>query len=695
MKRFVNLSSLLFAALYCTAGLAIPEVAVTAESRDTFKKIVEFTKNNHYRTDVTFNNKHSQRVHQALLKYLSPDKGMFTQGQVNLMSKSATELDEALQSGDPTPGVEIYNAYLQAQERKSKTKMKWADGLTESSVSAIVAAVKERNKKPEKEKEFEELTWPKSDAELRNTWKKEFDDSVTSLHQQDYTVTEIQASIKDSENSMIKDVNSKGPLDAMAAFANANFHLMDPHTTYMPPKKKEEFSTGMRLSFFGIGAKLKKEKRYVTIDEVIGGGPAAKQGEIRDGSRIVGVKANEQAEYEKVVGWTTDDVVKLIRGPENTPVWISYLEKGDSESAKPKTVEIIRGKVDLEEASASLKYIDTQYKGETVKVAVMRIPSFYADFEAIRAGDPNAKRVAVDVKRLLYKIHMDKVDRLIIDLRNNGGGSLGDVIAMIGFFIPDGVGVYTKDSDGVVEDMPDLDGGTILYGGLLSVLVNGGSASASEIFAGAIQDYQRGWVFGGQTFGKGSVQTVKYLGEVGAVKYTNMQFFLPMGSSTQGRGVIPDAYLPSPYLYLATREEDLPNALPFQRLQKDQVKEPSYMGWAGDFSEQIARDIEARHNQNPDLVFLQAYSVLFREGNPLKGETLNKKIYDLEMARRQQKGEKTVSYKQFKKDDDAEWWLDKTLDPGKDPLVLEAAWGMDRGLELYSERIHASMNEAH
>ncbi|MDC0980302.1 carboxy terminal-processing peptidase [Bdellovibrionales bacterium] len=657
---------------------AEPQVVLTPKATETFKKVMDINLQSNYNRDLTIDDDLSSKIFDNLLERFSADKSLFTQKQIETLEKHRYAFDESIVSRDPSLGAKLFNQYLAALEKRAFFVEKFASQVTTKSVEKALAADNEKDKK---KKKFKDLTWPKESAEQEQRWTNSIYKTIALLSEQEYTLSEMKYELLDNKERVIKEIYSQSPLNSISLIANAILAQYDPHTAYLLPEESKEFTSAMKVSFHGIGARLVREKRYVQLKTILKGGPAHKIGAILDGSRIVEVKENPDSKPVNVVGWSTKQVRSIIIGPKGVPVWLSLLEPGQAADDAPKTFKLVRGKIESPESSASLSYIDSDYEGKKTKVAVIKIPSFYADFTAIVNNDPNAKSVAKDVRKILETVNREHIHYVIIDLRGNGGGSLSEVVKMVGFFILDGVTLYTQSSDEKITKYMDPDNGDLLYNGALSVLIDSGSASASEIFAGAIQDYERGWIFGSTSFGKGSVQTINNLGqEMGAIKYTHRQFFLPLGSSTQNRGVVPDVFFPDALADQFVKEKDLPNALSWSKLNAPSLWRK---GHTSEVTPQLIEIEAERAQSNPDFAFIKEVAKLYDPEKFLDSDERLSKLYQLEMSRRKEKNEPTVSLKEFKKDTKTRWWFDPELEAKKDPHVIEAAYLLQHGTSLY------------
>ena len=334
---------------------------------------------------------------------------------------------------------------------------------------------------------------------------------------------------------------------------NAFTRSIEPHSSYMSPRTSENFEISMRLSLDGIGAMLQRETEYTTVMEIVPGGPADLDGRLESGDRIVGVGQGDDNEIVDVVGWRLDDVVDKIRGERDTVVRLEVLPADTGMSGPPKVIRIVRNEVKLEEQAASSEIIELPEREDDRRIGVIRVPVFYVDFEGRSRNEPNYRSSTRDVRKLINELKSEGVDGIVVDLRGNGGGALVEATTMTGLFIDTGPIVQVRDSRGKVELKTDNEPG-MAWEGPLGVLVDRRSASASEIFAAAIQDYGRGVIIGEPTFGKGTVQNLINLdnmarGEdtkLGQLKLTMAQFYRVDGGSTQNKGVVPDIRLPTP-----------------------------------------------------------------------------------------------------------------------------------------------------
>ena len=358
--------------------------------------------------------------------------------------------------------------------------------------------------------------------------------------------------------------------DVFQTFINAYTLSLEPHTSYMSPSVSENFDISMRLSLEGIGAVLRTENEYTEVQKTVSGGPAKLSGQLRSGDRIVGIAQAEDGSMLDVVGWRLQDVVELIRGPKGTVVRLQILPKGAGADGPRKEISLVRNKIKLEDQAAQKSIIEGLDGMGATRIGVIEIPGFYRDFRAQMSGDKDFRSTTRDVRKLLQELLDAGVDGIIVDLRQNGGGSLSEATELTGLFIQTGPVVQVKNAFGEIEVEEDSDP-DLAYAGPLAVLVDRNSASASEIFAGAIQDYGRGIIIGEPTFGKGTVQTLVDLDRfvraddvhLGRLRLTMAQFFRVNGGSTQYRGVEPDITFPTASGAAEHGERSLDNALPW------------------------------------------------------------------------------------------------------------------------------------
>jgi carboxyl-terminal processing protease len=424
----------------------------------------------------------------------------------------------------------------------------------------------------------EKQPWATTVAELDEIWRKRVKNDALSLALADEPWPEIQDTLHKRYTRFLKRMDQIKSDDVFETFMNSFAHTLDPHSSYLSPRSSEEYRIQMSLSYYGIGASLQIEEDYVKVVNVIPGGPADIDGALQPEDRITAVAQGADGELVDVIGWRLDDVVQLIRGPADTVVQLQIMSGNALPGAPQKTISLVRNQVKLEEQAAKSEIVTVPRNGRDWTIGVIEVPSFYRDYGALSNGDKDYASTTKDVKRLIEELEEKGIDGLIVDLRDNGGGHLTEATALSGLFIDNGPVVQLRSSNGRISRLDDPDPvPRVAYNGPLAVLVNRYSASASEIFAAAIQDYARGVIIGQQTFGKGTVQNLysldQYLrhseddGGLGQLTLTIGKYYRVTGESTQHRGVNPDIALPSPIDAETVGESVRDSALPWDTIR--------------------------------------------------------------------------------------------------------------------------------
>ncbi len=413
--------------------------------------------------------------------------------------------------------------------------------------------------------------------------------------------------------------------DVFETYMNAVAHNMDPHSSYLSPRQSEEYRIQMSLSYDGIGASLQLEDDYVKVMNIIPGGPAQIDGQLKPEDRITAV-GEGGTEPIDVIGWRLDDVVQKIRGPGGTRVRLQILPAGATPGSPEKTIELTRDKIKLEEQAAKKQLLEIPFDGKNYRIGVITVPSFYQDFAARSRGDDDYTSTSRDVTRLLGEFKAEGgIDGLVMDLRANGGGHLSEATELSGLFIERGPIVQLRETRGTIQQLDDPSP-TAIYGGPLAVLVDRYSASASEIFAAAIQDYDRGVIIGQQTFGKGTVQNLFPLDRLmrgtdnGQLTLTIGKYYRVTGESTQHRGVLPDIELPSAVDTTTVGESTRDTALPWDRIQPTRFRADTHL--AAEMNDLRAHQA-ARAAKDPNYAFVVAEDAAYREANAQKSVSLN------------------------------------------------------------------------
>ncbi|NDG93324.1 MAG: hypothetical protein EBY55_09320, partial [Gammaproteobacteria bacterium] len=567
---------------------ATPELAPSDIQEITTKHILSALREQHY-VDQVLDDGVSEEVFDRYIEDLDPSKSYLTQADVAALSQYRWELDNSLRRSDLGPAFDIFNRY----QAKVTARFSWVIELIDQGVDQF-----DFDKEEYLELDRSELPFAPSETALDELWRKRIKNDVLNLKLAGKSFEDIQSLLHKRYSSRLSRLQKTNQDDVYQLFMNAFAKTYDPHTQYFSPITSENFNINMSLSLEGIGALLQTEDEYTKVVSLVPAGPAEKSKSIRPNDRIIGV-GQENDEIVDIIGWRVDDVVQLIRGKRDTSVFLQILPEGSSDLASSKVVEIVRKKVELEEQTAQAEVVEIEQFGNLVRIGVIDIPTFYVDFKAMQNGDPNFRSTTRDVKRLLDELQTQDVDGVVIDLRDNGGGSLQEAKTLTGLFIDRGPTVQIRSKANRVDVLSDRDVRTS-YRGPLAVLVNRLSASASEIFAGAIQDYQRGLVIGTQTFGKGTVQTLQPL-EYGQLKMTQAKFYRITGDSTQHRGIIPDLRYPDDYDPEAIGESTLDDPLPW-----DQIR-PTYYRAKGDIQaylpELVSRH-EARILEDPEFNYV-------------------------------------------------------------------------------------------
>ncbi|SEM78564.1 carboxyl-terminal processing protease [Luteibacter sp. UNCMF331Sha3.1] len=512
----------------------------------------------------------SAKIYKAYIESLDSEKVFFTQEDLAKFEPLKTQFDDAIWNQDLGGPFSVFNLYI----TRAVDRMNYARGLLAKGFdfSGNDSFNFDRKK----------AAAPKNQAELDDVWRKRTMNDWLRLKLAGKNDDEIRKTLDKRYATYISRVRQLDDEDATQAFMTAYANSTDPHTDYLGPRAADTFDIAMRLSLEGIGAVLQARDDYTTIRELVPGGPAIKSGKMKPGDRIVAIGQGETGPMVDVVGWRQDDVVKLIRGKKDTTVRIEILPSDAGVDGKHEIVTLVRKKVTMEEQAAKSKVIDVKDGDVTRKIGVIELPTFYQDFGARRNGDANFKSATRDVSKLLTELKAQKVEGVIMDLRNNGGGSLNEATELTGLFIDTGPVVQVRDARGQIDAQGD-DAPGMAWDGPMAVLVNRGSASASEIFAAAIQDYGRGVIIGEPTFGKGTVQNLVDLdrfgkattgedAKYGELKMTIAEFIRINGDSTQLRGVTPDIQFPQNGDAKEFGESTYDNALPWRHIDPADYK---------------------------------------------------------------------------------------------------------------------------
>ncbi|HEX7339355.1 MAG TPA: carboxy terminal-processing peptidase [Rhodanobacteraceae bacterium] len=508
----------------------------------------------------------SEKIFKAYFKALDGNHMFFTQQDVDKFAPLRTRLDDAIWNRDLSGPYAIFNLYIQR-----------VIGRFEYARNLVNHHTFDFNKDESFQLDRTKSAWPANMQALDVLWTKRVKNDWLRLKLAGKKPAEIRKLLDKRYEGYIDRIQQLDSQDVFQTFMDTAALTTDPHTDYFGPRRAEDFAIAMKLSLEGIGAVLQENNDYTQIRSLVAGGPAKKSGQLHVGDRIVGVAQGKDGKMVNIVGWRLDDVVQKIRGKKGTEVRLEIIPAKAGLDGKHVEVTLIRAKVTIAQSAAKKKIIKVTEGGKTHLIGVIELPSFYEDFAARSAGDPDYKSASRDVAKLLRELKKAGVSGVIVDLRNNGGGSLSEAVKLTGLFINKGPVVQVRQSDGSVEVDSDTDAGMV-WAGPLAVLVNRGTASASEIFTAAIKDYGRGIVIGEPTFGKGTVQNLINLDRFGSnpnpnkptygeLKMTIAKFFRITGGSTQLRGVTPDIAFPKNGDDKDFGEDTYDNALPWTHIK--------------------------------------------------------------------------------------------------------------------------------
>jgi carboxyl-terminal processing protease len=526
--------------------------------------VSEFIQKSHYR-HAEVDDELSSMVLDRYIEALDNNRMYLLAGDVETFERYRYELDDMVRSDPLNPVFEMFEIYRTRVRERLSFALRQLD--TEPDFTLDESYVFDREDQP----------WIETKVGLDELWRKRVKNDALSLRLAEKEWTEIQEILDKRYTRFLKRMDQIKNDDVFETFMNAFAHTLDPHSSYLSPRNSEEYRIQMSLSYFGIGASLQIDDDYVMVINIIPGGPAAIDGKLQPKDRITAVAQGEDGELVDVIGWRLDDVVQLIRGPADTVVRLQIMPAGALPGTTEKIISLTRNQVKLEEQAAKSEIVTVPRDGRVWSVGVIKVPSFYRDYRALSNGDKDYTSTTKDVRRLIKELEDQGIDGLIIDLRNNGGGHLTEATALSGLFIDNGPVVQLRNSNGRISRLDDPDPvPRVAYNGPLAVLVNRYSASASEIFAAAIQDYARGVIIGQQTFGKGTVQNLYSLDQyvrrpdevgLGQLTLTIGKYYRVTGESTQHRGVDPDISLPSSIDATLVGESVRETALPWDTIR--------------------------------------------------------------------------------------------------------------------------------
>ncbi len=557
------------------------------------QEVVRELQDNHY-NKIKLDNDFSEKFFKAYLDDLDGTHSVFLASDVKrLKTKYADTLDDQLKNGNLTAAYDIFNTY---QKRRIQIDQ-WALHRIEQGLDSLNLNDQEAFKV-----DRENAPWPADAATREKLWTKQLENQVIDLRLNNIKPAEIKKRLTQRYTNELKQLRQAEPTDAFSVYMDAYTHSYDPHTDYFSPRRYEDFNIDMNLQLQGIGAELRSKNGYAELVRLIPGGPAAKSGKLKPTDRIIAVGQGKKGDFTDVIGMRLDETVQLIRGKAGSTV---RLQISPQDNGQTKTITLTRAKIKLKDQAASSRVIHVKRNGTDHKIGIVTLPSFY-------------NGTADDVKKQLIKLKKDDVDGVILDLRNNGGGALGEAMQLIGLFMDSAPGVQIQDANGNIQVLGDRNNGAV-YSGPLAVMTNRLSASASEIVAGALQDYGRALILGSQSFGKGTVQTLLPLSS-GQLKLTEAKFYRVSGKSTQDRGVTPDITYPSAIDPDKIGESALPNALPYDTIPPTAYPSSDAIQ---DMLPTLRKDHEQRIADDPDFQYLVKRIKLARKQSDQKTVSLD------------------------------------------------------------------------
>ncbi|KLN65863.1 carboxy terminal-processing peptidase [Vibrio sp. VPAP30] len=579
----------------------LPVLSPEAQHATASKRVEEKLTSSHYK-HIKLNDELSRKIFWRYVESLDYNKNVFTQADIDAISKWQDSVDEQLKSGDTQLAFELYNLSMKRRYERFVHALQLLD--TEMKFDTDESIELDRS----------EAAWPENTAELDELWRKRVKYDALNLKLTGKNWDEVKEVLGKRYNNALKRLSQTHSEDVFQFYMNAFAREVDPHTSYLSPRNAEQFQTEMNLSLEGIGAVLQMTDDYTVIRSLVAGGPASKSKQLGEGDRIIGV-GQDGEEIVDVIGWRLDDVVQLIKGPKGTKVNLQILPEG--KDAKATVITLVRDKIRLEDRAVKSEVIEQGGK----KIGVLEVPSFYVG-------------LAQDTDKLITELKGKKVDGIIVDLRNNGGGALTEASALTGLFIKSGPVVQVRDSYGRVNVKGDFDD-QISYAGPMTVLINRNSASASEIFAAALQDYGRAIILGENSFGKGTVQQHRTLGkiydlfdkELGYVQYTIQKFYRIDGGSTQNKGVAPDIAFPTAVEPSETGESVEDNALPWDSIDKAKYE---MLQRNDELIKQLSTKHEARITSDMEFGFIAEDIAKYKAEKDDNTLSLNKKTRQAE-----------------------------------------------------------------
>ena len=554
--------------------------------REQSKLIHQLLTKYHYKK-INLSDTLSKKILDRYISSLDPNKEYLFSSDIKYFSQYDEKIDDYITSGYLEPAYEIFTVY----HERVKNRINYVFSMLENEPDFSTLEKLNTDRK--------ETDWFENVDEMDNYWRKKIKNAILNLKILGKDWESNKETLEKRYKRFRKTVNQFNSEDVFEIFINSYAELYDPHTNYFSPVNADRFEINMSKTFEGIGARLQQDIEYTTIYSVMPGGPAYRSKSLDKGDKIIGVAQGDEGSFEDIIGWRLDDVVSKIKGPKESVVRLLVIKKESTIDAFPDTVRLIRDRVDVVDEDATFDVVPFQSKNRKYNIGVIKIPSFYINFEEAQKGIKDYKSVTRDVKRCIDSLKRISVDGIIIDLRNNGGGSLQEAIDLTGLFIETGPVVQIKSSSGRIEIEKDFDK-QIHYEGPLLVLNNSFTASSSEIFSGALKDYNRGLIVGEPTFGKGTVQNLLDLDrffprsdmKFGQLKITLAKYYRVSGGSTQKIGVEPHVFFPNIYDRSIYTENARKNALEW-----DKIRDISFQN-KNDISESLVKYLNNKFNND-------------------------------------------------------------------------------------------------
>lgn len=639
-KRFYFVL-VLGAALACSAAPSKPilvdgvtNLVPTEQQSTACKAVAGLISGSNYKK-VPLNDSISLVIYDRFIKSLDENRNYLLASDIADFEKYKTTLDDDIKNGNLNNVFYIFNVFQKRQLERTNYAVSQINKDFDFSKNETFIYNREK------------LPWSKSVDELNADWTKRVKYELLNLKLATPDMAKNRETLAKRYQTRLQQINQTQNDDVFQLFMSAFTEAIDPHTAFLNPSNAAQFNIEMSRALEGIGATLETKNEYITIKTLVPGGPADKSHQVNNGDRIIGVAQGQDGEFQDIIGWRIDNAIKLIRGKKGTTVKLKILAQGKTAADKPNIVEIVREKIVLQDQLVKKETRTYNSNGKTYKIGIINVPAFYTDIAASRAGETNYHSTTRDMKLVLDSLRRENVDGIVVDLRENGGGSLSEAISLTGLFIKSGPVVQVRDDRGRIEVDTD-DDPTVVYSGPLAVLTDRFSASASEIFAGAIQDYGRGIVVGTQTYGKGTVQSPIDLDRViqrsmgdriaaiagggrasagngsqntyGQLNLTIAKFYRVSGGSTQHKGVIPDIAFPSVIPLDKYGEDTEPSALPYDVIPKsDFVK----VGSLSEAIPQLTKMHQQRMNENTSYKLLLQDIADYKKSENEKSVTLN------------------------------------------------------------------------